>query len=69
MPPNVPEESVYPKPQRLKLLGDDEIDSLYGLPRFTNEQRVEYFWLSSREQSPLMNLHERRSFTTELKTT
>ncbi len=27
---------------RLRILNDEEIDSLFGLPRFTQEARVEY---------------------------
>jgi hypothetical protein len=35
---------------RLKILSDDEIDALYGRPRFTQEERVEYFTLSAQEK-------------------
>ncbi len=37
------------KKKRLKILGDDEIDVLYGRPRFTYEERVQYFSLSLSE--------------------
>ena len=56
MPPNAPEQLVDPPPQRLKILGDDEIAALYGLPRLTPEQRIEYFSLSARERSALETL-------------
>ena len=32
--------------KRLRILRDDEIDALYGRPRFTPEEREEYFALS-----------------------
>ena len=35
--------------KRLRILRDDEIDALYGRPRFTPEEREEYFTLSSAE--------------------
>ncbi len=28
--------------KRLKILGDDEIESLYGLPHFTPEERLQF---------------------------
>ena len=31
--------------KRLRILGDDEIAALYERPRFTDEERMEYFWL------------------------
>ncbi|SHJ31671.1 Transposase and inactivated derivatives, TnpA family [Rubritalea squalenifaciens DSM 18772] len=45
-----------PKPQRLKILGDDEIDALFGLPRFTERQRVKFFSVSIRERTVLEEL-------------
>jgi len=42
--------------QRLKILGDDEIEALFGLPRFTERQRLEFFSISIREQSVLKEL-------------
>jgi len=32
--------------RRLSILGDDEIDALYGRPYFTPDERVPYFALS-----------------------
>ncbi len=29
--------------KRLRILGDDEIQALYGRPRFTDDERLEYF--------------------------
>jgi len=42
-----------PKEKRLKILGQDEIDSIYSRPDFTHEERVEYFALSQLEQELL----------------
>jgi len=50
------EESNSSKPQRLMILGDDEIDALFGLPRFTERQRIEFFSLSMQEQSVVEEL-------------
>ena len=39
--------------KRLQILGDEEIENLYGLPHFTPEEQVEYFTLSAREAAAL----------------
>ena len=41
---------------RLKILGDDEIESLYGRPHFTDDERLEYFALSPTEKATLEQL-------------
>jgi len=41
------------KEKRLKILAQDEIDSIYSRPDFTHEERVEYFALSQLEQELL----------------
>ena len=41
---------------RLRILSDSEIDALYGRPRFTQEERVEYFSLAPAEKSALEQL-------------
>jgi hypothetical protein len=41
---------------RLRILSDSEIDTLYGRPRFTQEERVEYFSLAPAEKSALEQL-------------
>jgi Domain of unknown function (DUF4158) len=46
---------------RLKILSDDEIDRLYGRPRFTEEERAEYFTLSAQEAVVLGQLHSLKS--------
>jgi TnpA family transposase len=47
--------------ERLRILGDDEIDTLYGRPRFTHEERVQYFALSPTEKAALVQLHSIKS--------
>ncbi len=46
---------------RLKILSQDEADSLYGLPRFTQKERDEYFTLSTEEKAALEQLHFHKS--------
>ncbi len=48
-------------PKRLRILGDDEIQALYGRPRFTHEERLEYFSLSPKELVVLEQLHSIKS--------
>jgi hypothetical protein len=47
--------------ERLRILGDDEIEALYGRPRFTHEERMEYFALSPMEKAALEQLHSIKS--------
>ncbi len=47
--------------KRLRILGDDEIENLYGRPCFTHEERVEYFALSPTEKAALGQLHSIKS--------
>jgi hypothetical protein len=42
---------------RLRILSNDEIEALYGRPRFTHDERVEYFSLSPAEKAALEQLH------------
>jgi hypothetical protein len=37
--------------KRLRILGDDEIEAIYGRPRFTPEERRLYFSLSAPEKA------------------
>jgi hypothetical protein len=46
---------------RLRILNEEEIDSLYGLPRFTQEARTEYFALSDSEKTALNQFHSLKS--------
>ena len=43
--------------RRLSILTQREIDDLYGLPRFTEEERQLYFDLSAAEQARLRAMH------------
>ena len=47
--------------KRLRVLGDDEIQALYGRPHFTDEERLEYFALSLTEKAALEQLHSIKS--------
>lgn len=47
--------------KRLKILGVEEIEALYERPCFTHEERVEYFTLSSDEETVLERLHSKKS--------
>jgi hypothetical protein len=47
--------------KRLQILSDDEIEALYGRPRFTPEERLEYFTLSPTEQAALEPFHSIKS--------
>src|SRR5215831_14534680 len=50
------------RPQkRLHILGTEELDALYGLPRFTPEERQEYFALSPPDLAALAPLHSLKS--------
>ncbi|MEL6472395.1 MAG: DUF4158 domain-containing protein, partial [Cyanobacteria bacterium J06623_4] len=54
-----PSETATPK--RLQILGEEEIENLYGLPHFTPEEQAEYFTLSEREAAALEQFHTIRS--------
>ena len=43
--------------KRLNILGDEEIEALYGRPCFTDEERLEYFALSPPEKAALERFH------------
>lgn len=47
--------------ERLRILGNDEIEALYGRPRFTHGERMEYFTLSPTEKAALEQLHSIKS--------
>ena len=47
--------------KRLGILHHDEIDALYGRPRFTQKERDEYFTLSAEEKAVLKQLHSLKS--------
>jgi Domain of unknown function (DUF4158) len=54
--------SPSPRPQkRLHILGAEELDALYGLPRCTPEERQEYFARSPTDLAALAPRHSRKS--------
>ena len=52
---------MNPSERRLRILGEDEIEALYGLPHFSDEERLEYFSLSPTEKRALDQLHSIQS--------
>ena len=46
---------------RLKILGDDEIEALYGRPHFADDERLEYFALAPTEKAALEQFHSLKS--------
>lgn len=55
------EQRATPISKRLQILGDDEIENLYGLPHFTPEEQNEYFALSPKETAAIEYLHSIKS--------
>jgi TnpA family transposase len=53
----MPAQTTNTTPKRLRILGDDEIEALYGRPRFTDDERREYFALSATEKALLEQFH------------
>ncbi len=47
--------------KRLRILGEDEIEDLYERPRFTREERIQYFSISPMEKAALEQLHSIKS--------
>ncbi len=47
--------------RRLNILGQDEIDEIHGLPRFSDEERELYFALTASEKAALEDLHSAKS--------
>jgi hypothetical protein len=55
-------EAVINNPgKRLIILSREEIETLYGWPRFTQEERDDYFALSDQENAVLGQLHSLKS--------
>jgi TnpA family transposase len=55
--------------KRLRILGDDEIEAIYGRPRFTPEERLQYFALSQSEKDLLQefrSVHSQAYFILQL---
>ena len=55
------EQSSYPAQRRLRILGRDEIDALYGRPDFTHDERLQYFALSQPEKELFQELRTVKS--------
>ena len=55
------EQSASATSKRLQILGDDEIEDLYGLPHFTPEEQAEYFALSPQDIAAIKPLHGLKS--------
>ena len=53
----MPAPTANTTPKQLRILGDDEIEALYGRPRFTDDERREYFALSATEKALLEQFH------------
>ena len=53
--------SINTTQKRLRILGEDEVEALYRRPRFTHEERVQYFSLSSTEKVAFEQLHSIQS--------
>lgn len=43
--------------RRLQILGEEEIEAIYGRPIFTYDERVLYFSLSASEEAALKQFH------------
>jgi TnpA family transposase len=54
-------QAIPTPPRRLSILGDDEIDALYGRPRFTLDEREHYFALSPLEHEAVQDLRSVKS--------
>jgi hypothetical protein len=57
----MPETAADKKQTRLKILEADEIETVYGLPVFDDEDRAFYFSLSPPERAILSQLHGLKS--------
>ena len=57
----LPEQTTNTMQKRLRILRDDEIQALYERPRFTDDERLEYFALSPTEKATLEQLHSSKS--------
>lgn len=55
------ENPIDTQPKRLRILSDDEIEAIYGIPHFTHEERIEYFSLLPNEKATLDQLHSIKS--------
>ena len=56
-------QAIPTSQRRLNILGDDEIEALYERPRFTPDERVQYFALSPVEHETVQDLRSVKSQT------
>lgn len=61
MPGDLPVHTESGTSKRMRILGEDEIEALYERPRFTEEERVQYFGLSPTERAALEQFHSIKS--------
>jgi TnpA family transposase len=47
--------------KRLRILSEDEVEAVYGLPRFTDEERLQFSTLSPTEEAALGQFHSIKS--------
>ena len=52
---------MEPRARRLRILSEEEIEALYGLPHFSEDERPEYFSLAPAEKRALDQLHSMNS--------
>ena len=52
---------MEPRARRLRILREEEIEALYGLPHFSEDERPEYFSLAPAEKRALDQLHSMHS--------
>jgi TnpA family transposase len=65
----MPVQTPTTSPRRLRILGEEEIDALYGFPHFTHEERLEYFSLAPPEKAAFerfRSIKSRLSFILQL---
>jgi len=55
------EPQINDEQKRLRILGDDELEAIYGRPHFTHEDRCNYFFLSNPEKELLQVLRSVKS--------
>jgi hypothetical protein len=49
----MPVQAIPTTPKRLRILGEEEIDALYDRPRFSPDERQEYFAFTPQELTAL----------------
>lgn len=57
----MPVQTLPTSSRRIRILGEEEIDALYGFPHFTEDERREYFSLTPPEKAALEQFHSIKS--------